>query len=176
MAHKEQQDFFKAVKIIKPEFFSKVNVLDCGSQDINGNNRYLFEESNYFGIDICRGNNVDMAIPVSLFYQTLFNDPYDVVISSEMLEHDRTWSLSLYCMYKMLKSGGLMLFTCATTGRTRHGVFDNRPSDSPATNDYYRNLSERDIRDCLNVDVLFSDYYFEVNNKTFDLYFWGIKK
>jgi hypothetical protein len=52
MAHQEQKDFCLSVKEFMPDFFKGVSVLDIGSLDINGNNRYLFENYDYTGIDI----------------------------------------------------------------------------------------------------------------------------
>jgi hypothetical protein len=43
-------------------------------------------------------------------------------------------------------------------------------------NDYYRNLTEEDIRKSINFDDAFSEYNFSVEENHFDLYFWGIKK
>jgi hypothetical protein len=43
-------------------------------------------------------------------------------------------------------------------------------------NDYYKNLTEIDIRKCIDIDNIFSEYEFEVEYNHCDLYFWGIKK
>ena len=80
----------------------------------------------------------------------------------------------------MLKPGGLFLFTCATTGKPEHGTRRTTPMDAPLIqgfddwSDYYKNLTEEDIRDFLDVDGLFSSYAFSVGHETHDLYFWGI--
>ena len=50
MAHKEQRDFLLSVKKQFPERFENCDVLDIGSLDINGNNRYLFTTYTYIGI------------------------------------------------------------------------------------------------------------------------------
>jgi hypothetical protein len=47
MAHFYQQDFCTRVRSKHPQFFVGINkeplqILDIGSQDINGNNRFLF--------------------------------------------------------------------------------------------------------------------------------------
>ena len=43
-------------------------------------------------------------------------------------------------------------------------------------NDYYKNITEEDIRAVIHVDDIFSSYEFEVEENHCDLYFWGIKK
>lgn len=172
MAHPEQRIFCLAVKEVFPQFFSNVRVLDVGSLDINGNNRFLFDDCGYLGIDIGEGANVDVVCPAHRF----FARPFDTIISTEMLEHDKYYGPSLNNMVSLLKPGGLLLFTCATTGREPHGTWSNAPMDSPLTNDYYKNLTEQDIRDVLPVDQVFSIYMFTVDDECHDLRFCGVKK
>ena len=43
-------------------------------------------------------------------------------------------------------------------------------------NDYYKNVTEKMIRDAVDVDKIFSSYEFEIEEDHCDLYFWGIKK
>lgn len=52
MAHQEQSDFCRRLVFRWPHLFDSKKVLDCGSLDINGNNRYLFRGGSYIGIDI----------------------------------------------------------------------------------------------------------------------------
>jgi len=86
-------------------------------------------------------------------------------------------------MVKLLKPNGLMIFTCASTGRPEHGTLRSSPSDAPLLQliddkwaNYYKNLTEDDIRAVLDVNDIFIDYGFEYEPSTYDLYFWGIKK
>jgi hypothetical protein len=80
-------------------------------------------------------------------------------------------------MYSHLKPGGVFIFTCATTGRAEHGTTRTSPADAPFVGDYYKNLTESDIREVMNVENLFSDFQF-ISREVFpqDLYFYGIKK
>jgi SAM-dependent methyltransferase len=175
MAHREQREWCELVKYAHPEFFIGTNVLDIGSLDINGNNRYLFEQCDYSGIDIGDGPNVDVVCSGHLFKS---DDLFDVVISTECFEHDEYWEQTLKnVINNLLKDGGLFLFSCAAPGRPEHGTKKTSPKDSPFTTDYYRNLSEEDIRSVLDCDNIFSNYKFKTR-KEFpqDLYFYGIKK
>jgi hypothetical protein len=74
-------------------------------------------------------------------------------------------------------SGNLVVFTCATEGRPEHGTTRTTPADSPFTLewDYYRNLTEQDFR-VLDLDRIFREYGFSVNENSKDLYFWGFKR
>ena len=180
MAHKEQIQFCQKIKNKFPSFFENKKVLDVGSLDINGNNRYLFINSNYTGIDIGSGKNVDI---VSKAHE--YNAPdgeYDVVISTECFEHDMYYSKSIMNCIRLVKSGGLFLFTCATTGRPEHGTRRTRPEDAPLLSsneewsDYYKNLTEEDIEEIVLLEKYFSLHEFKINPISCDLYFYGIKK
>ena len=175
MAHREQREWCELVKYAHDEFFVGTSVLDIGSLDINGNNRYLFEQCNYTGIDIGEGKNVDVVCSGHLFKS---DDLFDVVISTECFEHDEHWQQTLKnVINNLLKDGGLFLFSCAAPGRPEHGTKRTSPKDSPFTNDYYRNLSEADIRSVLDCDAIFSNYKFKTRiDFPQDLYFYGIKK
>ena len=43
-------------------------------------------------------------------------------------------------------------------------------------NNYYKNLTEEDIRKCIDIDASFSSYEFDIDYNHCDLYFYGIKK
>ena len=99
----------------------------------------------------------------------------------------------------MLKRGGLFFFTCATTGRPVHGTVSQDKIDKENmktlqgtdivewktmpnviredwNNEYYKNITEKDIREAIDVDKIFEKYEFEVEEDHCDLYFWGIKR
>ena len=180
MAHQQQKDFCIEVKNKFPEHFINKTVLDIGCYDINGNNRYLFDNCSYLGADIGYGPNVDF---VSKAHEISFrNEYFDTIVTTEMLEHDVFYYLSLQNIARMLKSNGMLIFTCATVGRPEHGTLRTSPTDSPFTSNvplwanYYKNLTENDIRACLDINNIFSQYSFSIGDITHDLYFWGIKK
>lgn len=178
MAHKEQQNFISSVRDKFPKKFNNVRVLDIGSLDINGNNRFIFTNYEYIGIDIGEGNNVDIVCRGHEFKD---ETGFDVVISTECFEHDEFWKLTIQNAVNLTKSDGIFLFSCATTARPEHGTRRTSPQDSPFTsqieNDYYMNLTEADIRSVIDVDIYFSQYeFFARDVPPNDLYFWGIKK
>ena len=168
--HKEVRRFCQSIKLQFPTHFNGVDVLDCGSLDINGNNRYLFEKSNYFGIDIVDGKNVDLVSRVHNFNAS---KKFDCVISTEMLEHDEYFAASLNAMFNLTKPGGLMLITAAGQGREEHGTHDHHPKDSPLTHNYYHNVDVTMLVQGLDL-TQFSWYtisYFKT-----DIRFAGIKR
>lgn len=173
MSHKQQRVFCRQVRRKFRSHFNNVKVLDCGSLDINGNNRWLFSNSDYRGIDIVKGKNVDTIGKASIVLKRFFQ--VDVVISTEMLEHDKEWAASLRAMYDVLKPGGLLLITCAAPGRPVHGTQDHTPGDSPGTHDYYCNISPAMFAGALPAH-LFNAYHLVHESANNDLQFYGIKK
>ena len=171
MAHKQQQEFCLKIQKRFPEKFKGEDVVDLGSLDINGNNRYLFTDCRYIGVDLAPGKNVDVISKAHEFKP--FYVKYGVVISTEMLEHDRYYRESLKNMVDLLLPGGLLLITCATVGRPEHGTKATSLGDSPFTGGYYKNITEDDIRENLKVED-FKEYELYIMSN--DLYFVGIKK
>jgi SAM-dependent methyltransferase len=169
------------VKEILPNFFYNKTVLDVGSGDINGNNRFLFEDCQYEGNDVIEAKNVTI---VSKTKDLPFEDnTFDTIVSTECFEHDPEYSESLLKIYKLLKQDGLLCFTCASTGRPEHGTRRTSPDASLGTignlldmQDYYKNITEIDLNDVLNLKELFSVWDTYYNNESKDLYFIGIKK
>jgi SAM-dependent methyltransferase len=180
MAHPQQTDFCLSVKKKFPSYFKGGWVLDIGSLDINGNNQYLFENAGYIGVDLLPGKNVDFT---SKAHELQFPDSsFDVIISTECFEHDPYYELSIINIVRMLKPGGLFLFTCATTGRPEHGTRRTTPDDAPFTQsfgnwgDYYKNLEAHHIEKAIDCEACFQQYEFLTQHETHDLYFWGLKQ
>ena len=172
--HKEQKEFCESVKARFPEYFNNVDVLDVGSLDINGNNRYLFTNNSFYtGLDIGAGRNVDVVKPVHEYKPDFL---FGVIISTEMLEHDKFKFHSLERMYKLLRPGGLMLITAATVGRTEHGTHNNEPESSPFTNEFYEAVTLNDFT-AVYLPNKFSLYEISIDVRTIaDIRFVGIKK
>ena len=179
--HQQARDFSLFVKNILLDYFINKRVLDVGSGDINGNNRFLFENCEYNGNDVIEAPNVTL---VSKTKDLPFQDnTFDTIISTECFEHDPEYKESILKIYNMLKPGGLFCFTCASTDRAEHGTRRTTPYDSYGTignledmTDYYKNLTEIDLNEVLPLNKLFSlwDTYYNYEGK--DLYFIGIKK
>ncbi len=181
--HDEARNFTLYVKEKFPEYFENYKfVLDVGSADINGNNMHLFSNCIYISNDVVPARNVTI---VSETGKLPFTDAsFDVIVSTECFEHDMNYKESFQKIVKMLKPGGLFLFTCATTGRAEHGTLRTSPSESMTTRydsvpdwaNYYKNITEDDVIDALGDMNSFQSFAFYTNPKSFDLYFWGIKR
>ena len=189
MAHKEQRDYIQRIKNKFPNAFKDCKVLDIGSFDVNGKEEAFFENCYFIGLDIGPGPGVNVICPAQEYDAP--DETFDTIISCECWEHNPYYKESIQNAIRMLKSGGYFIFTCATTGRPVHGVaslekeskkkyknWKTMPNVSRDNwdNEYYKNLTESDIRECIDVDEIFEEYEFEVETNHCDLFFWGIKK
>jgi hypothetical protein len=180
MAHPAQKKFVRYVRRKHPKYFVGCNVVDIGSKDINGNNRGFFWFCNYVGVDLEPGRNVDVVDHALVAFcrirhgiETGYSLEWvDTVISTEALEHDKQWALTLQTMYDNLEEDGLLLITCAGEGREEHGTFESKPEDSPATNDHYQNITNEMFESVLKPSM-FQSYF--LRQKDTDLQFYGIK-
>jgi len=163
--HLRQQQFCEAVRNKYPGLFYKKKVLDCGSCDVNGNNRYLFLKSDYIGIDIVAGMNVDIVTSVADYKPSCL---FDVVISTEMLEHDSTWKKSVTRMWELLEPGGILIITCASGKRKKHAT-------TLEGEGYYKNVGVEEFCEVIR-ELSFSRHVIKIGRKGVDLYFWGMKR
>lgn len=174
--HDEAKDFTLFMKEAFKAYFTNKIVLDVGSGDINGNNKFLFDSCYYVGNDVFQAPNVTIVCKTSAL--PFPDNHFDTIISTECFEHDPEFQDSLKNIIRMLKPGGLFTFTCASTGREEHGTRRTTPHDSFGTigglesfQDHYRNITVDDL------DVSpFSQHAAYYNSQSKDLYFWGIKK
>ena len=170
MSHQAQLDFVASLRFKFPEYFVGKKVLEVGSLNINGSIRPFFEQCTYVGVDLGEGADVDVvARGEDLTYD---DGDFDVVASCECFEHNPEWVATLENMIRM--ASGLVFFSCATTERKEHGTRRTSPWDAPFCGDYYRNLTEEDVRQEIDLSV-FKRYEFSTNSDCHDLYFWGIK-
>ncbi len=197
MAHKEQKQYLDKIKAKFPKAFTKCKVLDIGSFDVNGNEKPWFDYCDFTGLDLLPGPGVDVACPANEYDAP--DETFDTIISCECWEHNPFYKESIENAIRMLKPGGYFIWTCATTGRPVHGTAtqdkidrsNNVTAQGNSTdnwktmpnvekddwdNEYYRNVTEEDIRSFCDVDKIFSEYKFEVETNHCDLMFYGIKK
>ncbi|MHA1820163.1 MAG: class I SAM-dependent methyltransferase [Promethearchaeota archaeon] len=143
MCHSSIVDFF--LKVIKPEEFENAEVLEIGSRDVNGTIRPIIEKflkiKKYLGIDIAEGKFVDIVLPAEKIAEYFGNDAFDIVISTEVLEHVKDWRLVINNIKSVLKAGGYVYLTTRSKGFKYHAY----------PNDFWR----YEINDFKNI---FSDF------------------
>jgi len=178
MSHPEQLGFFRLVASANQSLIAGGRVLEIGSYDVNGNLREIFAGSReLIGVDLREGPGVDR---VAFGHELALPDAsFDVSISGECFEHDPYWAQTMLNMCRMTRPGGLVAFTCASSGRPEHGTRRTDQQESPGTQaqglDYYRNLTEADFTRGLELASLFSSWAFWYLPTTFDLYFAAVR-
>lgn len=121
-----------AIGAVRPDY----SVLEVGSLNVNGRVRDLFPEADpYHGLDIVAGEDVDIVADARVWRP---ERTYDVVVSTEMLEHCPGWEAAMDNAYDALAEAGYMILTCATTGRGPHDAHGAPTIDTRVQ--YYRNV------------------------------------
>ena len=169
MAHPTQQRYCEEIRDKFSNFFKNKKVLDIGSLDVNGNNKYLFTDCDYIGLDVADGPNVDI-VSVAHEYKAP-NESFDVVMSTNALEHDIHYPKTLRRMVELVKHGGLLFFTAAHKLK-EHGTQKRAPGSSNTSKMdkewayYYMNMNPQHIKKVLNLDSIFKSGWLLFNLKT----------
>ncbi len=98
-----------------------VSVLEIGSLDINAGVGGLFTAEHDHGLDLAAGPGVDEVSDAADWQPTR---TYDVVVSTEVLEHAPRWRDVLANAWAAVAPGGRLLMTCATDPRAPHSAID----------------------------------------------------
>ena len=177
-------DFCEKMRDRFPQHFQNKKVLDIGSLNLNGTNKYLFTNCEYQGLDLMEGDNVDIVSNAKDY--DCPDNYYDTIISTEVFEHDMYYPETIQNIMRILKPGGCFIFTCASGEREEHGTLRTTETLAPFLKfqteewqNYYKNLNENDIKSINNFNKIFKYKYFEYgeqDGKIVDLYFFGIKK
>lgn len=140
-------------------------VLDLGGRDVNGTTRHLFPDAErYVSVDIVAGRGVDIvgdAADVDL------GSNWDVVITTELLEHTPKVAQIIVNAYRHLKPGGVFLATMAGPGRKPHSA-GGRPRLPPG--EHYENVDPAELAVYLK-EAGFED--FEVDQLADDVRCWA---
>lgn len=114
--HQEAYDYIRQQLAGYP--LAGANVIEIGSYNVNGSTRPLCTAAaSYVGIDVRPGPGVDIVARA-----TDYSGPssYDVVITTETLEHDPDPEATIQAAWRMLRPGGVLLLTAASPSRAPH--------------------------------------------------------
>ena len=113
-------------------------VLDLGGRDVNGGVRDLLPAAKWTGLDIAAGSGVDLVHDATTPWPDDF-DRFDLVVSTEVLEHVEHWPAVLRTAAQALEPGGpeALFVTCASTGRRPHGASGEM---DPPPGEWYGNV------------------------------------
>lgn len=132
------------------------NVLEVGSLNINGGARELCPDAaRYFGVDKVAGPGVDLVADARELGP---DEPFDLVICNEVLEHDAAPGEVIAAIARCLKPGGHLILTCASDGRKPHSAYG---AEHPLDGEYYGNVSPGALAGYLSGwEVLDLDYLY----------------
>ena len=109
---------------MKEEDINGKTVIEVGSMDVNGSFRKLAESykpKSYLGVDIVRGKGVDVVCNAENLLEEFQSPSFDVLISTEMLEHIRNWKKVISNFKSIVRVGGTMIITTRSYGFPYHG-------------------------------------------------------
>jgi len=98
-------------------------ILEVGSQYISGSVRPFIQRlhpKEYIGIDIEYGKYVDLILDAEKLCTYFGEECFDVVISTEVLEHVRDWRIVIENMKSVLKKNGYIYITTRSIGYPFH--------------------------------------------------------
>lgn len=113
---------FGAINLTKEDIQRK-RVLEIGSYDVNGSIRSLVESlspSEYMGVDLQEGPGVDLVCSAEELLNCFPLESFDVVISTEMIEHVKDWKKVISNIKNVCKKGGIILLTTRSYGFPYH--------------------------------------------------------
>jgi SAM-dependent methyltransferase len=112
--HRDAYQFVAGV--VHGKSLADATVLEIGSMNVNGSVRDLFA-AEYIGIDREPGPGVDYVFDAAHFDGA---QTFDVVVSTEALEHALDPAAIIGCAWRALEPGGMLVVTAATPQRAPH--------------------------------------------------------
>ena len=109
---------------IKQEEILDKKVIEVGSLNVNGSLRPFMESFKpkvYVGTDIAKGRGVDVVCKAEDLLRVFPKNSFDLLVSTELLEHVRDWRTAISNFKSIVKPGGKLLITTRSYGFPYHG-------------------------------------------------------
>jgi SAM-dependent methyltransferase len=146
------------------------HVVEIGSYNVNGTVRGLFGgAASYVGVDAREGPGVDLARKAQNLRADTFDQPADVVVCCEVLEHDEDAHGIIRAAHRILAPGGVLIVTAAGPGREPHGVDGGRVGKG----EHYGNIEPDELRAWLDG---WDGVTIEENHAAHDIYAVAVKR
>jgi len=117
------QSSLEKMAVFREQYLSErvdesLQVLDLGSQDVNGSYRPFFSEPGwkYTGIDMAAGDNVDIVLKTPYAWKEISSSSADVVISGQAFEHIQYFWITMLEIARVLKPGGMCCIVAPSSG------------------------------------------------------------
>jgi SAM-dependent methyltransferase len=144
-------------------------ILELGSYIVNGTVRNIYNGcENYVGVDLRPGEGVDVVADATRYCPKADEGRYDLVVTTEMLEHCKEPEAVIRNVYKLLKPGGYFIMTAAGPERAPHG---NDGMD--VGEEYYGNIEPTKLKGWLKI---FENEHIECRPDLGDVYAVAKKK
>jgi SAM-dependent methyltransferase len=111
-------------KNLREECFKDKSIIEVGSMNVNGSLRSVVEAygpKEYIGVDLQIGPGVNQICKVENLIEKFGKNRFDVIISTELMEHVDHWKRSIHNMKQILKPGGMIILTTRSIGFPYHG-------------------------------------------------------
>ncbi len=116
-------EFF--IENVKKEEFENKRILEVGSKYVNGSVRPIIEKflnpKEYIGVNIEEGKFVDIICDAEKLVDYFGKEAFDVVTSTELLEHVKDWRVVINNIKRVLKCEGYIYITTRSIGFPYHG-------------------------------------------------------
>ena len=124
--HESVLHWFESQIAIEPGLFRGAGVVEFGAFDVNGSVRPAIEAAGareYVGVDLAPGPGVNVVADVCDESTDL--GVFDVVVSTEMLEHVRDWRPAVWGLRRHVADGGYLIVTTRSVGFPYHAYPDD---------------------------------------------------
>lgn len=97
---------------------TSLDIIDIGSQDVNGSYRDLFNYPDWYytGTDLEGGSGVDLVLHDPYCWKELKTSSFDVVVSGQALEHIEYFWITMLEIQRIMKPGGLCCIIVPSAG------------------------------------------------------------
>ena len=112
-----------AIRNLAREDVAGRRVLEVGCRDVNGSVRPLIHSlgpAEYVGVDIEAGAGVDVICSMEGLEERFGAASFDVVVTTEVLEHVRHWRAAISNLKRVCRPGGTILLTTRSLGFAYH--------------------------------------------------------
>lgn len=131
------------------------SVVEIGGRNINGTVRPLFGDADYTSVDLVQGSGVDVVADAREWRPT---KRVTCVVCCNVCEHSPTWPALIDAAHQMLRKGGVLLLSAASTWPP-HSAVDGgelRPDE------HYADVQHEELEAALEA-AGFSKYHVEAD-------------